>query len=68
MAETVYVTTPIEITFEIDKDPSGLYVGHLAEFPGIISQGRTRRSVKRKLVGLLRQISRDHPEELGLFR
>ena len=68
MAETVYVRTPLAVSFDISKDPSGLYVGRITEYPGIISQGRTIASVRRKLVALLREISREHPEELVLFR
>ena len=68
MPETIFVKTPLEVTFKIQKDPSGLFVGYLEEYPGIISQGRTRDSVKRKLIRLLREISRDHPGELALFR
>ena len=68
MAETIFVKTPLEVTFKIQRDPSGLFVGHVEEYPGIITQGRTRDSVKRKLIRLLREISREHPEELALFR
>lgn len=68
MAETVYVRTPLAVSFDIARDPSGLYVGQITEYPGIISQGRTVASVRRKLVALLREISREHPEELALFR
>ena len=64
---TVFITTPLNVRFAVRKDPSGLYVGHVVEYPGIISQGRTRDSVRRKLIGLLREIGRKHPEELSLF-
>ncbi|MBI5368819.1 MAG: hypothetical protein HZA54_17420 [Planctomycetes bacterium] len=68
MAETVLVTTPIRVTFDVRRDPSGLHVGQLREYPGIISQGRTREAVKRNLIRVLREVSRAHPEELRLFR
>ena len=67
MIQTVLVTTPLKVRFSIQKDPSGLYVGHVHEYPGVISQGKTRQSVRRKLIRLLREISRTHPEELSLF-
>lgn len=67
MAETIFVTTPLEVTFKVERDPSGVFVGYVREYPGIVSQARTREAVKRKLVRLLREISRDHPEELRLF-
>ena len=68
MMQTVYVRTPIKVSFVIRRDASGTYVGFLKEFPGIISQGRTRDGVKRSLVRVLREVSREHPEELRLFR
>jgi predicted RNase H-like HicB family nuclease len=69
MTETVLVQTPLEVTFVIDRDEeSAIYYGCLQEFPGIISQGRTRQSVKGKLIALLREISREHPEELRFFK
>ena len=68
MPETIFVKTPLEVTFKIQENSPGLFVGYLEEYPGIISQGRTRDSVKRKLIRLLREISRDHPGELALFR
>lgn len=68
MPETVLVTTPLKVSFLIKRDPSGLYYGSLREYPGLISQGRTRESVRRRLIGLLREVSRHHPEELQLFR
>jgi predicted RNase H-like HicB family nuclease len=68
MTETVLVTTPLRVTFVIQRDPSGLYVGHLREFPGIISQGRSPASLRRNLIRVLRQVSREHPEDLPLFR
>ena len=68
MTETVLVTTPLRVTFVLHRDPFGYYVGHLREFPGIISQGKTRDSVKRNLIRVLREVSREHPEELALFR
>lgn len=68
MTETIFVRTPLRISFVIRRDPSGVFTGQLRQFPGIISQGRTREAVKRNLVRLLREISREHPEELGLFR
>lgn len=68
MTETILVVTPLRVRFVINKDSSGLYVGHIGEYPGIISQGRTRATVRRNLVHLLRRISREHPEELVLFR
>lgn len=68
MPETILVRTPLTVTFEIRTDPSGLFVGWVRQYPGIISQGRTRASVKRNLIRLLRDISRNHPEELSLFQ
>lgn len=68
MTETILVVTPLKVRFDIRKDASGLYVGQVREYPGIISQGRTATAVRRNLVRLLREISREHPEELALFR
>ncbi len=68
MAQTILVTTPVRVSFDIKRDASGLYFGYLKEYPGIISQGRTRNVVQRRLVRLLREIGRNHPEELQLFR
>ncbi|MBI4617623.1 MAG: hypothetical protein HY720_28685 [Planctomycetes bacterium] len=68
MPETIYVRTPLRVSFDIRKDPSGLYYGHVREYPGILSQGRSRTAVRRKLVSLLREVVREHPEELPLFR
>ena len=67
MTETVLVTTPLKVNLVIRRDASGLYVGHIRQYPGIISQGRTQTSVRRKLIRLLREISRNHPDELSLF-
>jgi len=66
--ETVLVVTPLKVRFVIERDPSGLYVGHIREYPGILTQGRTRDTVRRGLIRLLREIGRDHPRELALFR
>ena len=66
--ETVIVATPLRVTFLIRTDGSGVYTGQLREYPGVITQGRTAASVKRKLIRLLREISRESPEELPLFR
>jgi predicted RNase H-like HicB family nuclease len=68
VSETVLVVTPLRVRFVIERDPSGLYVGHVREYPGILTQGRTRESVRRGLIRLLREISREHPRELALFR
>lgn len=68
MTETVLVVTPLRVRLVIERDSSGLYVGHLHEYPGIISQGRTRTAVRKNLIRLLRWTSRAHPEELDLFR
>jgi predicted RNase H-like HicB family nuclease len=67
MTETVFVVTPLRVRFIIEKDASGLYAGRLREYPGIVSQARTAEGVKRNLIRLLREISREHPEELRLF-
>lgn len=66
--EKIYVVTPLTVRFVIEKDPSGLFVGHVQEYPGIITQGRTRLSVRNNLIRLLRHISRTTPKELALFR
>ncbi len=68
MSETVLVVTPLRVRFIIEKDASGFYAGCLREYPGIVSQARTPAGVKRNLIRLLREISREHPEELRLFR
>lgn len=69
MTETVLVQTPLRVTFVIRRDKDGPYhYGYLRQYPGLITQGRTEASVRRRLITLLREISRTHPEELGLFR
>ncbi|MBI2922455.1 MAG: type II toxin-antitoxin system HicB family antitoxin [Planctomycetes bacterium] len=68
MTETATVQVPLRVTFVIRRDRSGDYFGNLREFPGFISQGSSRAVVKRRLVALLRETSRTHPEELPLFR
>lgn len=66
-AEVINVVVPLKVTLRIERDPSGLLVGVVNEYPGVITQGRTRDSVRRKLIALLREIGREHPEELRLF-
>ncbi len=69
MTEIVLVQTPLKVTFVIRRDAaSRSFYGHLRQFPGLISQGVTPASVRRRLIALLREVSRTHPEELGLFR
>ena len=69
MTETVLVQTPLRVTFVIRRDTSSpRYYGYLRQYPGLISQGRTPDSVRRRLIALLREVSRTHPEELSLFR
>lgn len=68
MTQTILVTTPLKVTFRIRREPTGIHVGQLAEYPGIITQGRSRDSVRRKLIRLLRETDREHPEEIPLFR
>jgi predicted RNase H-like HicB family nuclease len=65
----IMVQTPIEVHFDIRKEPdSGWFVGTIREYPGFVSQGRTLRSVQRKLEAELKHTAKNHPEELGLFR
>ena len=68
MTVTVLVTTPLRVRILTRKDASGVFFGQVKEYPGLITQGKTRASVGRKLIRLLREISREHPEELSLFR
>lgn len=68
MTETVLVVTPLRVEFAIRKDPSGVFYGHIRQYPGIVSQARTVGALRRKLIRVLREISREHPEELTLFR
>lgn len=69
MTETVLVQTPLKVTFVIRRDAaSRRYFGHLRQYPGLITQGMTPGSVRRRLIALLREVSRTHPEELSLFR
>ncbi|MBI2898165.1 MAG: hypothetical protein HYY06_31740 [Deltaproteobacteria bacterium] len=67
MLQTILVTTPLKVSFKIAHDPSGIYYGHVVQYPGVISQGRTPASVRAKLIRILREIGRSHPEELRLF-
>ncbi len=68
MPETVVVRTAVRVTFAIRRDPSGQFVGQIREYPGMITQGRTRASVRKRLIALLRETSLHHPEDLPLFR
>ncbi len=68
MPETILVTTSLQVSFDIKRDVPGLYYGCVREYPGLISQGRTREVVRKRLIRLLRDVSRNHPEELRLFQ
>lgn len=68
MIEVATIQVPIRVTFDIRRDGSCVYYGNLREYPGLIAQGSSHKLVRRRLVALLRETSRTHPEELPLFR
>lgn len=68
MTETVLVRTPIRVTPVLRRDDGGWWIGHLKEYPGIISQARSRSRLIRNLYSVLRDVAREEPETLGLFR
>lgn len=64
----ILVSIPLSIRFTIAKDrESGLFVGHVVEYPGFVTQGRTREAVERKLVRELRHTFRHYPDERSAF-
>lgn len=67
--ETVYVRTPMQVTFVIERVPGTRWFhGQLQEYPGVLTQGRTEQSVRKRLVTHLREVMRDFPEELEGYR
>jgi hypothetical protein len=68
MTHEVLVQTRIRISPVVRKEPTGWWVGWLKEYPGIISQSRTRHGLIQNLIRLVRDIAKNEPESLGLFR